>query len=58
MTPERLQAFLEAHGWREYPFPLRDGSLAWVRLPGNLTTDDAARLGAFIQTLVVDEVPA
>jgi hypothetical protein len=45
----------------EYPFPLRSGTLAYVRLPRRLEKADAERLAAFVRTLVFDppaELPA
>lgn len=38
----------------EYPFPLRSGQLAYVRLPKLVEKDDAERLAAFIRTLVFE----
>lgn len=39
----------------EHQFPLRVGVRAIVRLPENLSTREAARLAAWIQTLVTDD---
>lgn len=38
----------------EYPFPLRSGQLAYVRLPKRVEKDDAERLAAFVRTLVFE----
>lgn len=38
----------------EYPFPLRSGELAYVRLPARLEKADAERLAAFVRTLVFE----
>jgi hypothetical protein len=38
----------------DYPFPLRTGQIAHVRLPSRLDRNDADRLAAFIRTLVFD----
>lgn len=38
-----------------YPFPLKSGQLAQLRLPPQLDADDAARLTAFIRALVLRE---
>jgi hypothetical protein len=45
----------------DYPFPLRTGQLAYVRLPRQLERADAERLAAFVRTLVFEpqgELPA
>jgi hypothetical protein len=38
----------------EYPFPLRSGQLAYVRLPKKLEKADAERIAAFVRTLVFE----
>lgn len=38
----------------DYPFPLRSGQIAILRLPVGLEKTDAERMGAFIRTLVLD----
>jgi hypothetical protein len=38
----------------DYPFPLRSGQIAILRLPVGLDKTDAERMGAFIRTLVLD----
>ena len=38
----------------DYPFPLRSGQLAYVRLPRRLDRTDAERLAAFVRTLVFE----
>jgi hypothetical protein len=38
----------------EYPFPLRSGQLAYVRLPKKLEKTDAERIAAFVRTLVFE----
>lgn len=38
----------------DYPFPLRSGQIAILRLPVGLERIDAERMGAFIRTLVLD----
>ena len=40
----------------EYPFPLRSGQLAYVRLPKKLEKADAERIAAFVRTLVFEPV--
>lgn len=43
----------------EYPFPLREGRFAYLRLPADLRIADVKRLTAYLTTLVMDtEVPA
>lgn len=38
----------------EYPFPLREGRLAFVRLPADLTMAEVRRLTAYLTTLAID----
>lgn len=38
-----------------YPFPLRDGVLASIDLPADLTGREARRLSAFISSLAIEE---
>ena len=45
-------------GLVSYPFPLRSGQLAELRLPPDLRSDDARRLCSFITSLAVDDRPA
>jgi hypothetical protein len=37
-----------------YPFPLREGVLASIELPDDLTRREARRLSAFIESLAID----
>jgi hypothetical protein len=39
----------------EYPFPLRGGQMAQLRLPTRLDKSDAERLCVFIRTLPMEE---
>jgi hypothetical protein len=41
-------------GLVEYPFPLREGRLAYLRLPVDLKLAEVKRLTAYLNTLVVD----
>lgn len=41
-------------GLVEYPFPLREGRFAYLRLPVDLNQADVKRLTAYLNTLVVD----
>jgi hypothetical protein len=43
-----------AAGLVEYPFPLREGRLAYLRLPADLKAAEVRRLTAFLGTLAVD----
>lgn len=43
-------------GLVEYPFPLRQGRLAYLRLPVDLTGVEIKRLTAFLNTLAVDDI--
>lgn len=40
-----------------YPFPIRDGVLASIELPADLTGREARRLAAFIESVAIDESP-
>jgi hypothetical protein len=42
-------------GFMEYPFPLRGGQMAQLRLPTRLDKSDAERLCVFIRTLPMEE---
>jgi hypothetical protein len=42
-------------GLVEYPFPLREGRFAYLRLPADLTAADVKRLTAYLTTLVIEE---
>jgi hypothetical protein len=50
----RPPAAAAATGLVEYPFPLRDGRLAYLRLPVDLKFAEVKRLTAFLNTLAVD----
>lgn len=39
----------------EYPFPLSDGTIAFLSLPANFTESDAERLVQMVQAVVVPE---
>ena len=43
-------------GLVEYPFPLRDGRFAYLRLPTDLTAADVKRLTGFLNTLALEDV--
>lgn len=40
-----------------YPFPIRDGVLASIELPADLTRREAQRLAAFIDSLTIEDQP-
>lgn len=42
----------------DYPFPLRPGRIAQIRLPADLTSAEARRLSAFLASLALDAEPA
>ena len=42
-------------GLIEYPFPLREGRFAYLRLPTDFTVADVKRLTAFLNTLALDD---
>ena len=44
-------------GMVEYPFPLRQGRLAYLKLPVDLTAAEVKRLTAFMNTLAVEVDP-
>lgn len=41
----------------EYPFPVREGVVAVLRLPTDLTAGEARRLGAWLQALALPDEP-
>lgn len=43
-----------ASGLVEYPFPLREGRLAYLKLPADLKMVEVKRLTAYLSTLAVD----
>ena len=49
-TPEPRERMID------YPFPLRSGSVATLRLPYKLEKIDSERIAAFVRTLVFDPV--
>jgi hypothetical protein len=49
----RSRAGLSAVGCEEYPFPLRPGVMARLILPVDITRDEARRIKAFVDMLVV-----
>lgn len=46
-----------ADGFEVYPFPIRRGVTAHLRLPADLTSADVQRLTAFLETLTIDDRP-
>jgi hypothetical protein len=40
----------------DYPFPLRSGQVAYLKLPMRLDKADAERLGTFVRTLAFEPV--
>jgi hypothetical protein len=50
----RAMAAPTAAGLVEYPFPLREGRLAYLRLPVDLRPAEVKRLTAFMNTLAMD----
>jgi hypothetical protein len=42
-------------GLVEYPFPLREGRFAYLRLPADLSAADVKRLTAYLNTLALEE---
>jgi hypothetical protein len=47
-----------ASGLVDYPFPLREGRFAYLKLPVDLTAADVKRLTAYLNTLVIEPEPA
>lgn len=52
---ERSSSTSIASGLVEYPFPLREGRLAYLKLPVDLKQAEVKRLTAYLNTLAVDE---
>lgn len=53
---ERLPPSTVVSGLVDYPFPLREGRLAYLRLPTDLKMAEVKRLTAYLSTLAVDAV--
>ncbi|MGH8611896.1 MAG: hypothetical protein ACREYF_07585 [Gammaproteobacteria bacterium] len=51
---ERPAALAVLSGLVEYPFPLREGRLAYLKLPIDLKSAEVKRLTAYLNTLAVD----
>lgn len=51
---ERLVPSAVMSGLVDYPFPLREGRLAYLRLPSDLKMAEVKRLVAYLNTLAVD----
>ena len=51
---DEKSALVETTGLVEYPFPLRQDTIAILLLPNDLTSDEAERLNTFMQALVVN----
>jgi hypothetical protein len=51
---ERSSTASIASGLVEYPFPLREGRLAYLKLPVDLKQAEVKRLTAYLNTLAVD----
>jgi hypothetical protein len=45
---------LPTTGLVEYPFPIRDGQTATLRLPRDIKSAEVKRISAFMATLAVD----
>jgi hypothetical protein len=53
-TEETVAPRQTAMGLVEYPFPLREGRLAFLRLPVDLRMSEVRRLTAYMSTLAID----
>ena len=53
-TPERPISASVVSGLVDYPFPLREGRLAYMKLPADLKLAEVKRLTAYLTTLAVD----
>jgi hypothetical protein len=58
VAAERRPSAPPASGLVEYPFPLRAGRLAYMRLPADLTTAEVKRLTTFLESLAFEEATA
>ncbi len=56
-TTTTSQHELPQTGFVEYPYPLRDGQIARLVLPRDLSTSEVKRLSAFLKTLAIDFEP-
>jgi hypothetical protein len=50
----RDQNIPETDDLLSYPFPLRSGKIAHLRLPPQLSSEDAERMAAFLKSLTID----
>jgi hypothetical protein len=55
---ERVSATSIQSGLVEYPFPLREGRLAFLKLPIDLKAAEVRRLTAYLNTLAIDNEAA
>ncbi len=39
-----------------YPFPLREGQLAYLKLPCDLKDEEVKRIETFLRTLIVEQI--
>lgn len=53
--PDVARASSRMAGLVAYPFPLRDGRFAYLRLPADLSKAEARRLSAYLNSLAMDE---
>ena len=53
-TGDEKSVLVETTGLVEYPFPLRQDTIAILQLPNDLTADEVERLNTFMKALVVD----
>lgn len=53
-APERSSASGAGSGLVDYPFPLREGRFAYLRLPADLRVAEVRRLAAYLNTLAID----
>lgn len=56
ITPQSMPDVAKASDRILYPFPLSDGQLVHVSLPVKLTKSDAKRIGAFIESIAIEEL--
>ncbi len=55
-VPDPSLAATSRAGLVDYPFPLREGRFAYLKLPADLTAADVKRLTAYLNTLALDDV--
>jgi hypothetical protein len=52
MNADPRHPFEISHDFTDYPFPMSNGRIAHILIPGTLTPEDATRMVEMLKTLV------